>query len=303
MAIKVEQLTKVYGTQKAVDSISFEIFPGEIVGFLGPNGAGKSTTMKMLTTYIKPTSGKASVAGFDLEKDSMDIRRNVGYLPESNPLYYEMYVREYLNFAAKIYGLPNPKSQIDEVIELTGLQKEVHKKIGTLSKGYKQRVGIAQAIIHNPKVLILDEPTSGLDPNQLAEIRQLIIDIGKEKSVMLSTHIMQEVEAMCRRAIIINDGKIVKEIDLQQKKQIAETQQTLQVVFSAAIDMQVLEVALPQGTTIKSINQTEILLSTQDAASLRKALMRHALEQDIEIKKLQEHIDDLETIFRTATKR
>lgn len=303
MAIKVEQLTKVYGTQKAVDSISFEIFPGEIVGFLGPNGAGKSTTMKMLTTYIKPTAGKASVAGFDLENDSMEIRRNVGYLPESNPLYFEMYVREYLHFTAKIHQLSNPKSRIDEVIERTGLTKEVHKKIGTLSKGYKQRVGIAQAIIHDPKVLILDEPTSGLDPNQLADIRQLILDIGKEKSVMLSTHIMQEVEAMCRRAIIINDGKIVKQIDLQQESSEVRAQQTLQVVFSAAIDTQNLNKALPKDTIIKSLSTTEILLSTADAAALRKALMRHALEQDIEITKLQEHVDDLETIFRAATKK
>lgn len=301
MAIKVEQLTKIYGTQKAVDGISFEIFPGEIVGFLGPNGAGKSTTMKMLTTYIQPTSGKAFVAGFELGKHTMEIRRNVGYLPESNPLYYDMYVREYLDFTAKIHQIPNRKSRIEEVIEQTGLTKEVHKKIGTLSKGYKQRVGIAQAIIHNPKVLILDEPTSGLDPNQLAEIRQLIIEIGKEKSVMLSTHIMQEVEAMCGRAIIINDGKIVKEIHLQAGTKSHSDRQTLQVVFNASVEVHNLSKILPADTELKSLSDTQILFNTSEPTALRKALMRFALEHDIEITTMQEYQEDLETIFKTAT--
>lgn len=209
MSVKVEHLTKIYGDQKAVNNISFEINTGEIVGFLGPNGAGKSTTMKMLTGFIAPSSGTAKVGGKDIVEESLEVRKKVGYLPENNPLYYDMYVKEYLDFAAGIYRLSNKKKRIADMVEMTGLTKEQHKKIGQLSKGYKQRVGLAQAMIHNPEVLILDEPTSGLDPNQLVDIRQLITDLGKEKTVILSTHIMQEVEAMCSKVVIINKGSIV----------------------------------------------------------------------------------------------
>ena len=209
MSISVQQLSKNYGSQKAVDEISFEASPGKILGFLGPNGAGKSTTMKMLTCYLPQTSGKAFVCGFDISNDSLQVRKNIGYLPESNPLYHDMYVREFLYFVGNTYHLQNLKSKIEEVILATGLEKEQHKKIGQLSKGYKQRVGLAQAIIHDPKVLILDEPTSGLDPNQLIEIRKLIKELGKTKTVIFSTHIMQEVEAICDEVIIINKGKIV----------------------------------------------------------------------------------------------
>ena len=209
MSIQVIGLTKIYGEQKAVDGISFELKKGEIVGFLGPNGAGKSTTMKMITGYLPPTDGTAKVCGFDVQEQAMDVRKRVGYLPEANPLYYDMYVREYLEFSAGIHGLSKPKQRIEEMVNITGLTKEAHKKIGMLSKGYKQRVGLAQAMLHNPEVLILDEPTSGLDPNQIVEIRDLIINIGKEKTVLLSTHIMQEVQAMCSRVIIINNGNIV----------------------------------------------------------------------------------------------
>jgi ABC-2 type transport system ATP-binding protein len=209
LSISVQQLSKNYGSQKAVDEISFEASPGKILGFLGPNGAGKSTTMKMLTCYLPQTSGKAFVCGFDIANDSLQVRKNIGYLPESNPLYHDMYVREFLYFVGNTYHLQNLKAKVEEVILATGLEKEQHKKIGQLSKGYKQRVGLAQAIIHDPKVLILDEPTSGLDPNQLIEIRKLIKDLGKTKTVILSTHIMQEVEAICDEVIIINKGKIV----------------------------------------------------------------------------------------------
>jgi ABC-2 type transport system ATP-binding protein len=208
MSIIVESLTKIYGAQKAVDNISFSAKPG-VLGFLGPNGAGKSTTMKILTTFIPQTAGKASVCGFDVGKQPLEIKRNIGYLPESNPLYLDMYVKESMSFIAGIHQMHASQKRIGEIIEQTGLGPEQHKKIGQLSKGYRQRVGLAQAILHDPQVLILDEPTSGLDPNQLIGIRQLILELGKTKTVILSTHIMQEVEAVCDHVIIINKGKIV----------------------------------------------------------------------------------------------
>lgn len=211
MSIKIQNLTKVYGTQKAIDNISFEINSGEILGFLGPNGAGKSTTMKILTGYLPASSGSARVLNIEVSTDSLEVKQQIGYLPEHNPLYLEMYVKEFLEFVGSLYGLKsdNLKNRVIEVIDLVGLQIEQHKKIGELSKGYRQRVGLAQALIHNPEVLILDEPTTGLDPNQLVEIRNLIREVGKNKTVILSTHIMQEVEALCDRVIIINKGKIV----------------------------------------------------------------------------------------------
>ncbi|SDQ00200.1 ABC-2 type transport system ATP-binding protein [Mucilaginibacter sp. OK268] len=214
MSIRVESLSKVYGTQKAVDSISFTAEPG-VLGFLGPNGAGKSTTMKILTCFIPQTSGTASVCGFDVIAQPLEVRKHIGYLPESNPLYLDMYVKESLGFIAGIHQLHEPEKRIATIIEQTGLGPEQHKKIGQLSKGYRQRVGLAQAILHNPDVLILDEPTSGLDPNQLIGIRQLILELGKTKTIILSTHIMQEVEAVCNQVIIINQGKIVANDTLQ----------------------------------------------------------------------------------------
>ncbi|MCL9981339.1 MAG: ABC transporter ATP-binding protein [Bacteroidia bacterium] len=209
MSIKVDQLTKIYGKQVAVDAISFDIPTGQIVGFLGPNGAGKSTTMKMITGYIPPSSGTGTVCGIDLVEDSIEVRKLVGYLPENNPLYLEMYVKEYLEFIAGLSGVSKIKPAVEKAIEMTKLTPERHKKVGQLSKGYRQRVGLAQALIHEPKVLILDEPTSGLDPIQVVEIRQVIKDLGKDKTVLLSTHIMQEVEAMCDRVIMISKGKLV----------------------------------------------------------------------------------------------
>ncbi|MCB9046145.1 MAG: ATP-binding cassette domain-containing protein [Chitinophagales bacterium] len=215
MSIIVNNLVKIYGEQTAVNNISFTLNKGEVVGFLGPNGAGKSTTMKMITTYLPPTAGTASVCGYDIVKQSMDVRKRIGYLPEANPLYYDMYVREYLELSAGIHGIKKPKDRIEEMIHMTGLTKEAHKKIGMLSKGYKQRTGLAQAMLHDPEVLILDEPTSGLDPLQIVEIRDLITRIGKEKTVLLSTHIMQEVEAMCSRVMIISSGNLVADDSME----------------------------------------------------------------------------------------
>jgi len=225
MSLKIQNLVKVYGTQNAVDNISFEVKQGEIVGFLGPNGAGKSTTMKIATCYLTATSGKVEVCGYDVQNDAMEVRRNIGYLPEHNPLYLEMYVKEFLAFVGGLYQIKGQKLQnrIAEVIDLVGLQLEQKKKIGQLSKGYRQRVGLAQALIHDPKVLILDEPTTGLDPNQLAEIRGVIRNIGKEKTVVFSTHIMQEVEAICDRVVIINHGKIVNDSELSALKTSGKT--------------------------------------------------------------------------------
>ncbi|WPU95482.1 ATP-binding cassette domain-containing protein [Mucilaginibacter sabulilitoris] len=229
MSIRVQALTKLYGQQKAVDGISFSAEPG-VLGFLGPNGAGKSTTMKILTCFIPQTSGTASVCGFDVIAQPLDVRRHIGYLPESNPLYPDMYVKESLGFIAGIHKIHEPEKRIATIIEQTGLGPEQHKKIGQLSKGYRQRVGLAQAILHNPDVLILDEPTSGLDPNQLIGIRQLILDLGKTKTIILSTHIMQEVEAVCNRVIIINKGKIAADDTLQGLRQ-KNNNNTLEQIF------------------------------------------------------------------------
>ena len=221
MSISIQHLTKIYGTQKAVNDISFEAKKGEIVGFLGPNGAGKSTTMKVVTSYLSATSGQILINGFDVKTQSMDVRRNIGYLPEHNPLYLEMYVKEFLLFVGNMYGLKGIESnkRIAEMVELCGLSAEQNKKIGQLSKGYRQRVGLAQALIHDPSVLILDEPTTGLDPNQIVEIRNVIKTVGKDKTILFSTHIMQEVEAICDRVIIINRGQIVSDSTLTSLKQ------------------------------------------------------------------------------------
>lgn len=230
MSIQVEGLSKTYGRQKAVDNISFQAVPGKVLGFLGPNGAGKSTTMKMLTGYLQPTSGSASLGGFDTQRQSLEMRRILGYLPENTPLYTDMYVREFLTFVANTYQLDSRAVKVREVIERVGLGEEQHKKIAMLSKGYKQRVGLAQAIIHDPKILILDEPTTGLDPNQLTGIRELIKNLGKDKTVILSTHIMQEVEALCDQVVIINKGKIVADSLLSELKTKHETD-SLEEIF------------------------------------------------------------------------
>jgi len=299
MSIQVAALTKIYGTQKAVNNISFELKKGEIVGFLGPNGAGKSTTMKMITGYLPPTHGMVKVCGYDIAQHPMDVRRRIGYLPEANPLYYDMYVREYLSFTAGIHRLgKDSKRRIEEMISLTGLGREAHKKIGALSKGYKQRVGLAQAMLHDPEVLVLDEPTSGLDPNQIVEIRELIIRIGREKTVLLSTHIMQEVQAMCNRVIIISNGVIAAD-DAIGRLQQSKTQGVLVVSFEAPVDEALLRQLPLQQLAAAGANTWK--LYTDNPAALRKQVMQWALDRDVSIRSLQEETQSLEEIFRQLT--
>jgi len=302
MSIKVSALTKIYDTQRAVDNISFELKKGEIVGFLGPNGAGKSTTMKIITTYLPPSSGSATVCGFDVLEQPMDVRRKVGYLPEANPLYHEMYVREYLEFNAGIHQLGKASGKrIEEMISLTGLGKEAHKKIGALSKGYKQRVGLAQAMLHNPEVLILDEPTSGLDPNQIIEIRDLIKNIGSEKTVLLSTHIMQEVQAMCSRVIIINNGKIVADDSIDNLQHANMKHDVLVVAFEKEIDIALLK-ELKKLSSFEALGGNKWMLTTTEPDMLRREVMQWALAHDINISSLQAESQSLEDVFRTLTK-
>lgn len=302
MSIAVQQLSKIYGEQKAVDALSFELNKGEIVGFLGPNGAGKSTTMKMITGFLPPSSGQASVCGYNVVTHSLEVRKRVGYLPEANPLYHDMYVREFLEFIAAVHELGRAgKQRIDEMINLTGLRPESAKKIGALSKGYKQRVGLAQALLHNPEVLILDEPTSGLDPNQLADIRQVIKDLGNNKTVILSTHIMQEVEALCSRVIIINKGKIIADDQLARLQQSGAGNGYIQVTFGEPVTAAELE----QIEGISRVMQQEghtWQLFTSRIEEVRKNLLQFALINNRNILSLQSNSQRLEDIFRELTK-
>jgi ABC-2 type transport system ATP-binding protein len=300
VSIQVHQLTKNYGAQTAVDHISFEIAPGEIVGFLGPNGAGKSTTMKMLTCYIPPTSGEAKVCGLDVNEQSIRVRKHVGYLPEHNPLYLDMYVKEYLAFAAGMGGVKNVKNRVEEVIALTHLGREMHKKIGQLSKGYRQRVGLAQAIIHDPDVLILDEPTSGLDPNQVMEIRDLIRSLGSNKTIMLSTHIMQEVEAICSRVIIIDKGHIVADDKLDNLRSQTAEKWIVRVQFASVVKETDLN-TIPGILQVSSLGNNAWRLSG-DNPQFRQAVSHFALSSNLEVTELVSEKDNLETIFRQLTK-
>ncbi|HWY37384.1 MAG TPA: gliding motility-associated ABC transporter ATP-binding subunit GldA [Bacteroidia bacterium] len=301
MSIKVENISKLYGTQKALDEVSFEIKSGEIIGFLGPNGAGKSTMMKILTCYIPQTSGKAEVCGFDVKEQSLEVRRQVGYLPEHNPLYLDMYVKEYLEFIGGLHHISNRPARVKEMIGIVGLQVEQNKKIGALSKGYRQRVGLAQALIHDPKVLILDEPTSGLDPNQLEEIRNLIKETGKEKTVMLSTHIMQEVEAVCDRVIIINKGKIVANDGTHTLQQSGEEKIILRVEFDKEVSKNSLkkiegveEVELIEGNTWHIITAAD--------KDIRKAIFNYAVACGASVLAMQKEEQKLEDVFKKLTK-
>ncbi len=296
MSIKVEQLTKVYGNQKALNNVSFKVDKPEVVGFLGPNGAGKSTMMKILTTYLSATEGQAKVNGFDVNDNSKEVQQSVGYLPEHNPLYLDMYVKEYLLFNAQIYKVK--KSRIEEIVELTGLTAEAHKTIGQLSKGYRQRVGLANALLHNPDVLILDEPTTGLDPNPLVEIRNLIKTIGKEKTVFLSTHIMQEVEAMCDRVIIINKGEIVADKKL---KALREGKDQIVVV---EFDYRVEDAFLKNLPKVKSVVNThdfvyEITFASQE--DMRSHVFDFAHDNELKILQLNQKNASLESLFRELT--
>lgn len=296
MSIEVKNITKIYGKQKALNDISFTVKPAEIVGFLGPNGAGKSTMMKILTTYINASGGSASVNDFNVDTEKKAVQRSVGYLPEHNPLYADLYVREYLSFNTNVYK--TSKNRVDEVIELTGLTPEAHKKIGQLSKGYRQRVGLANALLHNPDVLILDEPTTGLDPNQLVDIRQLITSIGREKTVFLSTHIMQEVEAMCDRVIIINKGEIVADKYLKDLKQ--DQEQIIVVEFDYRVEDAFLR-KLPKVSAVKNIHDFtyEITFSTKE--DMRSHVFDFAQQNDLKILQLNQKNTSLESLFRTLT--
>lgn len=296
MSIKVEQLTKIYGTQKALNNVSFSIKKGEIVGFLGPNGAGKSTMMKILTTYLDASEGSAYVNGYDVEQQKMDVQKSVGYLPEHNPLYLDMYVKEYLTFNANIYKAD--KNRIHEVIELTGLKPEVHKTIGQLSKGYRQRVGLANALLHDPEVLILDEPTTGLDPNQLVEIRELIKSVGKEKTVFLSTHIMQEVEAICDRVIIINKGEIVADKTLSELK--GDKEQIVVVEFDFRVEDAFLK-QLPKVTKVENTYDFVYEITFSTSEDMRSHVFDFAHDNKLKILQLNQKNTSLETLFRELT--
>lgn len=302
MSVIVENISKIYGSQKAVDNISFKAEPGKILGFLGPNGAGKSTTMKIITCFIPASSGKVSVCGFDVESQSMEVRKRIGYLPEHNPLYLDMYVKEYLSFIAGIHKISNPKDRIAEMIKLTGLEREQHKKIGQLSKGYRQRVGLAQAMLHNPDVLILDEPTSGLDPNQLSEIRKLIKDIGKQKTVILSTHIMQEVEAICDQVVIINKGKIVANDETKNLQSHALGEFVFKVEFDKSIDRNKLE-SIKGIKSAQYVNANIWLLISNNDTEVRTAIFDFAVKNNLVLLSIQKEEEKLEEVFRRLTNK
>jgi ABC-2 type transport system ATP-binding protein len=302
MSIVVQGITKLYGDQKALDNVTFEIKTGEIVGFLGPNGAGKSTMMKIITGFIPASSGKVQVNDLEVGSENLDVRRQIGYLPENNPLYPEMYVREYLGFIASIYntGIPK-KKQIDNIIALTGLIPEQNKKIGSLSKGFRQRVGLAQALIHNPGVLILDEATTGLDPNQIVDIRNLIKEAGKEKTVMLSTHIMQEVEAICDRVIIIDKGIIVAN---EEKSKIYSVLNTTKQVIHVEFDKEADEVSLKEITnvsTVSFIKNNIWLIEAEGDEDIRAAIFNFAVKNNLTVLSLQKQENNLEEVFRHLT--
>jgi ABC-2 type transport system ATP-binding protein len=301
MSIIVENVAKVYGTQRALNGVSFSIPSSEVVGFLGPNGAGKSTMMKIITCFLPPTEGKVSVCGLDVMKNSIEVRRLIGYLPEHNPLYLDMYVREYLHFIGDIYGVPQLNKRVAEMIDRVGLGPEAHKKIEALSKGYRQRVGLAQAMIHDPKVLILDEPTSGLDPNQLVEIRSLIKEIGKEKTVMLSTHIMQEVEAICNRTIIINKGNIVADKATSELRSgIGGAGHELEVEFSGAISRSALMKIAGVSNAVND-GGNSWTISIVGNGDLRKEIAEMAMQQSIAVISMSKKELKLEEIFKELT--
>ena len=296
MSIEVQQLSKSYGSEKALKNVSFSIGSGEVVGFLGPNGAGKSTLMRILTTYLSPDEGRALVNGHDVMAEPMTGKRSVGYLPENNPLYSDLYVKEYLSFQCGIHK--TGRQRIDEVVEQVGLREHASKKISQLSKGYKQRVGLAAALLHDPEVLILDEPTTGLDPNQLAEIRELIRDIGKTKTILLSTHIMQEVEAMCDRVLIINKGALVT--DKKLKDLITEGEQHIEVEFDLVVEEQLLR-QLPHLEKAENVYDTTWSLVFKTEKDMRSALFDFAKDNGLKALQINKKIQNLESMFRAMT--
>lgn len=296
MSITVKNITKTFGNQKALNNVSFSIEKGEIVGFLGPNGAGKSTMMRVLTTFYKADSGNAEVNGFDVLQSEREVQKSIGYLPEHNPLYQEMYVKEYLAFNADVYKVS--KEQIARIIEQTGLTPEAHKKIGQLSKGYRQRVGLAAALLHNPEVLILDEPTTGLDPNQLIEIRKLIREIGKEKTILLSTHIMKEVEAVCDRVILINKGEVVADKKLEDLRE-AE-QQIIEVEFDYRVE-EVLLNKLPKVSQVKNTGGFVYEITFSTSNDMRPAVFDFAHDNQLKTLQLSKKNKNLESLFTELT--
>lgn len=301
MSIQVQSITKLYGPQKALDDVTFTVDPGQVVGFLGPNGAGKSTMMKIISCFIPPSSGSVSVDGFDVREQPIEVRRRVGYLPEHNPLYLDMYVKEFLRYVGGIQlGLKDATKRVDKMIEMTGLGPEQHKKIGALSKGYRQRVGLAQSMIHDPGVLILDEPTTGLDPNQLVEIRQLIRNIGREKTVILSTHIMQEVEAICSRVIIINKGKIVANEATGVLRQQSSAVNSVLVEFDKPVSAEALQ-RISGVVKVKHSSGNTWVIDGEEGKDFRQELFRFAVEKNLTVITLQKQESNLESVFRQLT--
>jgi len=307
MSIEVSNLLKVYGEQKAVNNISFKINKGEIVGFLGPNGAGKSTTMKILTGYLQQTAGTAFVCGINVSNQPLETKKKIGYLPEANALYFDMYVKEYLSFVAEVHKVANQKQEVKKVIDLVGLTIESKKKIGQLSKGYKQRVGLAAALIHDPEVLILDEPTSGLDPNQIIEIRDVIKKQGQHKTVLFSSHILQEVEAICDRVIIINKGELVADDKLSSLQQGNRNNHSVLVQFKESIDRSLLENLIDVSDIMELQTSNPIVtgykLQTSNPESVRKQILQLALQHNLNIVSLQSESQSLEDVFRTLTQK
>lgn len=297
MSLSVDHVTKSYGSQKALSSVSFEIKKGEVVGFLGPNGAGKSTLMKILTTYLAADEGNARVDGKDVKNEAAEVRKSIGYLPENNPLYPEMYVREYLGFNASVYRVK--ADRVEEVIRLTGLEPEANKKIHQLSKGYKQRVGLATALLHDPEVLLLDEPTTGLDPNQLLEIRSLIREIGKTKTILLSTHIMKEVEAVCDRVIILNKGVLVADRSLEELRQ--EEQQVIEVEFDYRVE-EVLLQQLPHVVSVTNTGGFVYLIEFDTGKDMRASVFDFAHDHELKTLQLSRKNKNLESLFSELTR-
>lgn len=299
MSIEVKDLVKIYGEQKAVDSISFKVDQGEIVGFLGPNGAGKSTTMKIITGYLGQDGGEVTVCGIPVKQRPLDSRKKIGYLPEANPLYPDMYVWEYLDFIADVHVVPRRKEKIESVINTVGLTPESKKRLGQLSKGYKQRVGLAAALLHDPEVLILDEPTSGLDPNQIIEIRDTIKKLGQNKTVLFSSHILQEVEALCDRVVIINKGKLIADSPLSQLRK-ANEGNAVRVAFKEPLDASQLQM-LKDVTAVRQLSVHEWELTAAETGELKKQLLELALQNNWNIVSLQSENKSLEEIFRHLT--
>lgn len=300
MSVTVKHLTKIFGEQHAVHDVSFEARPGEVLGFLGPNGAGKSTTMKIITGFLPPSEGRAEVCGFDVEKAPMEARRRIGYLPENNPLYKEMYVREYLRFTGNLHKVPNLGRRVEEMIEITGLGREQHKIIGMLSKGYRQRVGLAQAMLHDPDVLILDEPTSGLDPNQLVEIRELIRRLGKAKTVIFSTHIMQEVQAVCDRVIIINRGRIVADDPMQVLQERIAGESVVTVEFQQEVKKEML-MTIPGVRRVKMLEGKRRQLICAADQDIRPQVFEFVKKHDLSLVEMHRESLSVEEVFKKLT--